>query len=259
MKKGIDIVKKLPEIFIVHHNLPGKKVKKENDGVHHLIIPISGQVKVETGGTTHRFGPTKMIYIPSGCPHEFESSSSGSGERLVALIEDQFWKSESDSKLGPTLLNTNTLVKELLLHLLLSKKSSHHKSLAATLVAVISDLVTELGDQSFRIEHILAKTVDERLKKALHFLVESASEKYSASELARASGMSSRNLSRLFSENFGVNPKQMHSKLKIDLATELLKEKKLNVTEVCFEVGFSSLSQFTKSFKKSSGKLPSEV
>jgi AraC-like DNA-binding protein len=259
MKTGIDIVKKYPEIMIIHHNLPGKAVVKKNIGVHHLILPLSGLVKVKTLGRSYRFGPGKMIYIPSDCPHEFESSRTGSGERIVALIQDSFWSKSTGKKLAPTLMSNNSLVKELLLHLLINTKTAHHQALSATLVNIIEELIYTVGDQSFGLNHLFAKTSDERVKRALEYISQNSNLKLSMTDVSKISGMSSRNLNRLFSESFGVNPKQLHNKLRMERAAEILKSKKMNVTEVCFEVGFESLSQFIKAFKKTTGKLPSEV
>ncbi|OUR95481.1 hypothetical protein A9Q84_16745 [Halobacteriovorax marinus] len=259
MKKGIDLFKQFPEIKVVHHNLPGKTLKKEGEGIHRLIIPISGQVKVRTNGKTYSFGPSKMIYIPSHSSHEFDSSKKGSGERIVALIQDSFWKKISKKTHEATLLNVSTLLKELLLHLLLHSDTTYHKAFSATVINVTSDLIETIGDDISNIEHLYAKTTDERLKSALDYIKENTKLKLELKDLSIASGMSSRNLNRLFSQTFSINPKQLHHKLRMDCAYKLLKSKHMNVTETCFEVGFSSLSQFTKAFKKTIGKLPSEV
>ncbi|MCB0615370.1 MAG: helix-turn-helix domain-containing protein [Phaeodactylibacter sp.] len=42
-------------------------------------------------------------------------------------------------------------------------------------------------------------------------------------------------------------------------ALELIREGKLNVSEISYQTGFSSLGHFSRSFKKAYGKSPSEV
>jgi AraC-like DNA-binding protein len=259
MKKGTDIVKKFPEIQLYHHNLPGKSVKKQNQGEHHLIIPISGNVKVIAAGKTYRFGTNKMIYIPSGTPHEFESKQSESGERIVAIIQDRFWRKNCSEEFSTTLLGINNLVKELLLHILLHCETRYHKSLSGTIINVLEELIIAKDEQDIEIAHLFAKTNDVRILKALNYIQDHADEKLIMGNISTFSGMSSRNLNRVFSEQFGINPKQLHNKLRMEKARELLKVKGQTVTEVCFSLGFSSLYQFIKSFKKTLGVLPSEV
>lgn len=78
----------------------------------------------------------------------------------------------------------------------------------------------------------------------------------------------------LISKNFRISRMQLHRKLKaltnqtttefiqsirLEVALELLKEKKLNVSEVAFQTGFNSLTHFTRKFKKKYQITPSKV
>lgn len=259
MKKGIDIGKRFPEVQIYHHNLPGKKVTKENQNEHHLIIPISGNVMIETRGKVYKFGPSKMMYIPAGSPHLFESHANGSGERIVLIIQDRFWKKNCEYEFDPILLSINNLIKELLLHILLNCETLYHKSLSATIIHILEELIINKGRQAIDIDHLFAKTSDIRLTRALEFIQKNTRSKLVMGTISDFSGMSSRNLNRVFSEEFGINPKELHHKIRMEEARDMLKIHKVSVTETCFEMGFSSLSQFIKAFKKTLGSLPSEV
>jgi AraC-like DNA-binding protein len=259
MKIGKDITSKFPGLFLVHHNLPGKSIEKQNDDVHHIIIPLSGEIKVETKGKTLILGPGKMVYVPCKSSHKFSSSTKGSGERLVAIIEDSLWLKQSIEPFEPAILPTQNLIRELILYLLLNPKHEKPQNLIATLIQTLIEQMQTLGAEDFSLDYLESCTHDERLLHALAFLAEKKTENLKMEELARASGMSQRNFNRLFYLSFKRTPKQVHSRLRMDEAYKRLQDSKQSVTQVAFDLGYSSLSQFIKVFQHSFGKLPSEV
>jgi AraC-like DNA-binding protein len=71
-------------------------------------------------------------------------------------------------------------------------------------------------------------------------------------------GMSQRNISDAISEQFGCNFKTYINQIRIKEAQRLLKETKLNSSEIAYSVGFSSPNNFNRVFKNLTGKNPSE-
>ena len=55
---------------------------------------------------------------------------------------------------------------------------------------------------------------------------------------------------KLFNELYNATPKEWLLKKSLLKSKKLLEDKELNVTEVCYECGFNSISWFIKSFKK---------
>jgi AraC-like DNA-binding protein len=47
--------------------------------------------------------------------------------------------------------------------------------------------------------------------------------------------------------------------IRLKKALELINEGKLNVSEIAYQTGFSSISHFSRSFKKAYGKAPSKM
>lgn len=75
--------------------------------------------------------------------------------------------------------------------------------------------------------------------------------------LARAVGMSGGHLSRLFKKAYGESPYSYLMTRRIERAMTLLRRGDLSVTEVCFEVGCSSLGTFSTRFTELVGVSPS--
>lgn len=75
--------------------------------------------------------------------------------------------------------------------------------------------------------------------------------------LARAVGMSAGHLSREFKRAYGESPYSYLMTRRIERAMALLRRGDLSVTDVCFEVGCSSLGTFSTRFSELVGVPPS--
>ena len=77
-------------------------------------------------------------------------------------------------------------------------------------------------------------------------------------ELARTALMSSAHFSRQFRATYGETPYGYLMTRRIERAKSLLRNGDLSVTEVCFEVGCSSLGSFSARFTQLVGETPTE-
>ena len=75
--------------------------------------------------------------------------------------------------------------------------------------------------------------------------------------LAHGVGLSAGHLSRRFRQAYGESPYSYLMTRRIERAMTLLRHGELNVTEVCFTVGFSSLGTFSTRFTELVGVPPS--
>ncbi|SEG75518.1 AraC-type DNA-binding protein [Saccharopolyspora kobensis] len=75
--------------------------------------------------------------------------------------------------------------------------------------------------------------------------------------LARGAGMSAGHLSRQFRSAYGESPYSYLMTRRIERAMALLRRGDLSVTDVCFEVGCSSLGTFSTRFAELVGMSPS--
>jgi AraC-like DNA-binding protein len=79
----------------------------------------------------------------------------------------------------------------------------------------------------------------------------------SIEDLAREVRISPYHFIRQFEAVFGVTPHQYRIQSRLDLAKELLARGQHSVTDVCMEVGFSSLGSFSTLFTRRVGETPS--
>jgi len=93
--------------------------------------------------------------------------------------------------------------------------------------------------------------------KARNFIEEHSDEELSLTKLAKAVNISANHLSEKFKQVTGVNFVDYVARTRFEKARDLLQNRSLRISEIAFAVGFQSLSQFNRVFKKLSGKSPS--
>jgi AraC-like DNA-binding protein len=93
--------------------------------------------------------------------------------------------------------------------------------------------------------------------KARNFIHEHSGEELSLTKLAKAVNTSANHLSEKFKQVTGVNFVDYVAHTRFEKACQLLQDVDLRISQIAFEVGFQSLSQFNRVFKRLSGKSPS--
>src|SRR2546430_10994598 len=100
------------------------------------------------------------------------------------------------------------------------------------------------------------REVHERLCRARNFIDECYDLPLDLDEISKQACLSRYHFLRLFREAFATTPHQYLMRRRIEKAKELLRSRRLSVTEVCFEVGFLSLGSFRTLFRKRVGDTP---
>jgi AraC-like DNA-binding protein len=104
-----------------------------------------------------------------------------------------------------------------------------------------------LHDETFR-----------RLCRARDRLAAEYQTKVSLEQAAREACLSPFHFHRLFTSAFGETPHEFITHRRLDHAKRLLAAGNMSVTEVCFEIGYSSLGTFSQKFHALAGRSPSE-
>ncbi len=106
-----------------------------------------------------------------------------------------------------------------------------------------------------------APDLEERFLQKVARIVEAqmGDEDFDMPQLCKALHMSRSNLFRKLKALTGKSATDFIRSLRLEKAKELLETTDLNVTEVCFKVGFSSPNYFSRAFQEQFGVAPSEV
>lgn len=99
---------------------------------------------------------------------------------------------------------------------------------------------------------------DKSVKKALLYMHMHFRENPSLKTAAEAAGFCPNYFSEMFKKNIGKTYSSYLNGLKLDYALRLLENTDISTTDLCFECGYSSISNFLKTFKSNFGVSPGE-
>jgi AraC-like DNA-binding protein len=274
MQRGLDIEVRFSGLTVIHHNQPERETPVHaHADEHQLILVLQGDVAVACeDGPLLRAGAYRTVYLPPGVRHAFRSTHATQGERLLAYIEARVWTTAAGADIPPCVFPSQSLAQELLFFLLLHKETPHAGVFTHALVQATSEAFRLVGSTALRLEggaasggfdartleSFISRVTDERVRKAVRYVALHATEELPAAAIAKAAGLSERNLSRLFAGETGLSPKQLQTRLRIAQACDILATGKTSVTDVGFAVGYNGLSTFLTAFRAVTGVLPSQ-
>src|ERR687898_3331773 len=96
------------------------------------------------------------------------------------------------------------------------------------------------------------------LREARDFMRHAYGRPVSLPDIAAHANLSPHHFQRVYKRAYGETPHEFLTRLRIERAKTLLARGSHNVTEACFEVGFSSLGSFSALFNQRVGLSPSE-
>lgn len=92
-------------------------------------------------------------------------------------------------------------------------------------------------------------TKNETLDRVYAYIFKHFKENISLVEVAKIANMNATAFSRLFKRVNGKTYSRYLSEIRIGYACRLLLEQKVNISEICYEVGFNNVSNFNRQFK----------
>ena len=96
------------------------------------------------------------------------------------------------------------------------------------------------------------------ITRARQFITEHQAEELSLGRVAQAANMSSYYFCKMFKKATGVNFTNYLSRVRVEKAKSLLLNPNARVSEVAFDSGFTSITNFNRTFKQLVGQSPSD-
>lgn len=96
----------------------------------------------------------------------------------------------------------------------------------------------------------------QKLRQAIEYLNHNLSQDITLTELANLVEMDRYKFSRVFKDVVGISPHKYLLTRRVDEAKELLARTQLSIAEISYNIGFSSQSHFTSTFRRFTGTTP---
>ena len=103
-----------------------------------------------------------------------------------------------------------------------------------------------------------AEDLNRRLLRARDAMDRAYAEPLDVRSVAAVAHISEAHFSRCFRQVFGETPHRYLQRRRVERSMFLLRETDRSVTDICFDVGFSSLGTFSRTFREIVGETPSD-
>jgi len=126
------------------------------------------------------------------------------------------------------------------------------------LMTMLKLFATQLGDFA---EKLFLQTVDtepDAVRRARHYIVNHLTSPLALEEVARHAGVSPCHFCKVFKRATGLTFTDFVNRARVEHAKRLLLKPQTRITEVAYDVGFQSLSQFNRSFRRVTSQSPTE-
>jgi AraC-like DNA-binding protein len=100
--------------------------------------------------------------------------------------------------------------------------------------------------------------LNRRLLRARDAMDRAYAEPLDVRAVAAVAHLSEAHFIRSFRATFGETPHRYLQRRRVERSMFLLRETDRNITDVCFDVGFTSLGTFSRTFREIIGETPSE-
>lgn len=124
---------------------------------------------------------------------------------------------------------------------------------------IVLQLESYKNDKEETKRYIKTEYDKERIVYAKDYLLKNIESPPSLKQLARASGINEFKLKKGFKELFGQTVYEYLSEVRLEIARNELPDRSKTISQIAFELGYSSLQHFSNSFKRKFGVAPGQL
>ncbi len=126
------------------------------------------------------------------------------------------------------------------------------------IVVLLEAFARQLADFANRLVIASRPREPVAVTKARQFIRENLTERLTLEDVARHAGLSPHHFCKVFRHSAGVNLIEYINRSRVEVARQLLVRDCARVSEIAFDIGYQSLSQFNRSFRNITGESPTQ-
>lgn len=231
-----------------------------------LMYIIKGEGVRIVGDRMDYFNKEELVFLGSGIPHVFKNDKNASQNEVDYIVvkfnriiggQDLFKIPELASinrflkRAGKGLIFSDTTVMKLKKQLIKLVKSKNEDRIILLLkvlkILSAQEDYNELSADTFLLKNTSAG--EDRTKKVINYISENYNKNISLEDLASISYMTTNSFCRYFKNRTGKTAFQFIREFRINNACQMLINGEKNISQICFDTGFNSLSSFNRVFK----------
>ena len=251
-----------------HAPIPAYNVERHNHSYYQICYVIGGKGAVSINNKNFKMSKGDIFIFNPFEYHSLKSDKKHPSETIVIGIglKNNIWSLyiPKEYNIISKIKDVKTQnVKAILKHVIKehSKRELGYKeieiSLLNQLLVTIKRIITKNSDKRVIFSHKYVEKTD-RMEQIKNYIYRNYKNKLSLDNIAQAVFLSKYHLLHVFKKALGITPYEYIQQLRIDDAKRLLNTTNKTVSEIAFEVGFESISQFNRTFKKISKTSPTQ-
>ncbi len=248
----INSVDQNPESILVMRQQTEQRLPAHQHDKAQLLLVYGGIAYLQTKEKDYYIPSNHYIWIPQNYLHNLKFNTKD-----LSIINIYFPKEKIDGfydELG--IYPVSKLLAEMLNFSKKWQGDYYKDSWEFEFLITLKNVLSKENLKKFSIQ--LPTTDDQRLNTIIDSFRNRLNENLSLDNIAQQSGMSVRNLTRLFQTKLHITFVQYLKMLRIIRAMELIKDTDLNMTEIAYEVGYSNISAFSNNFYQLTNMRPTE-
>lgn len=224
---------------------------------------VLGDLYFMPAGQTHHGNAAKGTTCLAGVlnfgDEMFSRSAFGDSEtaRMMERLIEKAWKGENKLDLPSESMEKLRLLFNEMLDELKVREVGCETALKSLVQRWVLTIMRSCGyfDGRRKLVGRRGRSIDD----VCHFIEDNYMYPLDVDQLAEKANLSRSRFHVVFTEVTGVSPVRFLNRVRISVARELLKEGTMTLEEIVSHCGFSSISNFYRTFKKETGTSPSKV
>jgi AraC-like DNA-binding protein len=228
----------------------------------HLIFQVGGTPgHIRVGEETHRLDEDTVVAVNPWAPHNFLPTDVDDGARFFVLYVDADWFTPEGVGLSfgqSRIARTPAIARHVHRAAGMVCGAPSLTGLDGELRQLIAACHEESWVQGAGRAETGAAVTDFRVRKSIKLLSDDPGAEIALDSIAREAGLSRPQFYKLFRAQTGVTPHLYLNTLLMEKALAALVSQETAIAEIGFDLGFSSLSAFTRFFAGHVGMAPTD-
>ena len=213
-----------------------------------LVLKFEGETVYTQNGKAYISDMNNLLILPKGCSYEWNCTHSG--HFLIIELECD---SVCDEIFSIPIKNGEKYLKifQRIEYIMTLKESGYMLEALKEIYTILHLLVNTP-------KNYLSSDKVSKITPALEYMAMNYTRPVTNEELAEKVGLSCVYFRKLFTEVMGESPIAYVHSLRIKKAREMLKSDYSSISSIAYSLGYSNIYDFSRDFKKHTGKSPSK-
>lgn len=219
-----------------------------------LLLVFGGIAYLQTDTTNYYIPSHHYIWIPKLQPHRILFNTKDLHIQNIYFVDENDLEHPFYQKLG--IYPVSPLLHEMLHFTIGWDGNAFPGTWKYELLLTMKHLLSNENLKRFSIQ--LPTTTDKKTLEIIQYLRDNIHESMTLPEVSLFFGLSVRSMTRLFQQKLHISFIQYLKMLRVICSMELMRDSNMNITEIAYSIGYSSLSAFSNVFHQLTNMRPKD-